>query len=225
MGFFAGYINSKSVLNTLDALAEYFHSQNREVLIEEDFLKDLTDTFVNLLNEITDSLLPEKLKYFLMNQIECIMRAIRRYKIDGTRGLEKAVKSFVGDLVMIEDNLDVDDRNSEVYRKTKAWVVTLAIFLTPNLYDIIGSVPSLSDFWMPRFEHMITCQKEVGQIICESSNIQDTFKKASTILDRQPQKNISAAKELKALPSYDKNPNDSKKEERKKQLGFVLDDN
>jgi hypothetical protein len=213
-GIFANHINSKSVLNTLDALAEYFHSQNHEVLIEEDFLKELNDTFTDLLDEITESLLSEELKYFLTNQIEYITRAIRRYKIDGTKGLEKAIKSFIGDLVMVENNLNVNDKNNKAYKNTKAWAITLAIFLTPNLYDIIGSIPSLNDFWIPKFAHLITCQKEVNQIICESPNIQDTFEKASTIRDKQSQRNISASKELKSLPASEKVPSDSNDREK-----------
>jgi hypothetical protein len=213
---FANHINSKSVLNTLDALAEYFHSQNHEVLIEEEFLKDLNNTFKDLLDEITESCLSRELKYFLINQIEYIIRAIRRHKIDGTKGLEKAIKSFVGDLVMMENNLNVNDKNNGVYKNIKAWTIALAIFVTPNLYDIIGSVPSINDFWIPKFEQLITCQKEVSQIICQSPNIQDTFEKASTIRDKQSQKSISAAKELKALPSSEKAPTNSNKEEEKK---------
>lgn len=49
---FAAYIEGKGVLNTLDALAEFFDSQNPAIFLEQDFLEKLNGEFGDLLNGI-----------------------------------------------------------------------------------------------------------------------------------------------------------------------------
>ncbi|MBD1927347.1 hypothetical protein H6F74_14005 [Trichocoleus sp. FACHB-90] len=102
---FADYIDNKGVLNTLDALANYLHSQNPKIFIEQDFLNDLNTTFSSLVEKVMESDLSKELKIYLIERIEDILKAIRRYAIDGTEGLEKAAKSLVNDLAVTEHNL------------------------------------------------------------------------------------------------------------------------
>ncbi|MHC5746610.1 MAG: hypothetical protein ACYTXT_32910 [Nostoc sp.] len=97
---FAAHIEGKGILNTLDALAEFFNSQNPAMFLDQDFLEKLNGEFVDLLDRIIESNLSNELKRFLIERIEDILKAIRRYHIDGTEGLKKATKSLVSDLVM-----------------------------------------------------------------------------------------------------------------------------
>lgn len=52
---FAGHIKTRGVLIALDALANYFHSQNPTVLLEQDFLEKLSHEFESLIKNILNS--------------------------------------------------------------------------------------------------------------------------------------------------------------------------
>jgi hypothetical protein len=198
---FAAHIEGKGVLNTLDALAEFFNSENPEIFLEQDFLEKLNGEFRNLLDGILESNLSKELKRFLIERIEDILKAIRRYHIDGTEGLEKATKALVSNLVMTEHSLQDNDKDNPLYKHVKAWVLSLLIYIAPSPYDIIGAVPDIHDFWVPKFEELAAGREKVEQIICETPTIQEAFEKASKIFDRQPQKSITGGRELKALPA------------------------
>lgn len=198
---YSSYINGKGVLNTLDALAEFFNSQNPAIFLEQDFLEKLNGEFGALSDEILESNLSKELKRFLIKRIEDILKAIRRYHIDGTEGLEKATKALVSDLVMTEHSLQDKDKDNPVYKHVKAWVLSLLIYIAPSPHDIIGAVPDIHDFWVPKFEELAAGCKKVEQIICETPTIQEAFEKASKTFDRQPQKSITGGRELKILPA------------------------
>jgi hypothetical protein len=202
---FATYIKDKGVLNTLDSLAEFFHSENPAIFLEEDFLEKLNSEFTLLLEKILQSDLSKDLKRFLTGQIENILNAIRRYKIDGTEGLKKAAQSLVSDLVMTEHNFKDVDKKNPIYTCVKAWGLSLLLYIAPSPYDIIGAVPDIYDFWVPKFEELSTGHKKIERIICETPTIQEAFSKASSAFERQPQKSIEG-KELKALPASKEDP-------------------
>jgi hypothetical protein len=202
---FATYIKDKGVLNTLDSLAEFFHSENPAIFLEEDFLEKLNSEFTLLLEKILQSDLSKDLKRFLTGQIENILNAIRRYKIDGTEGLKKAAQSLVSDLVMTEHNFKDVDKKNPIYTCVKAWGLSLLLYIAPSPYDIIGAVPDIYDFWVPKFEELSTGHKKIERIICETPTIQEAFSKASSAFERQPQKSIEG-KERKALPASKEDP-------------------
>jgi hypothetical protein len=108
---FATYIEDRDVLNVLDSLADFFYSQNPAMFLDKDFLSELNSEFASLLGKILKSDLSKELKKFLIVHLDNILKAIRRYYIDGTEGLEKATKSLVSDLVITEHRLqDVDKK-------------------------------------------------------------------------------------------------------------------
>ena len=97
---FAKYIDDGNIIDLLHSLADHYHTQNPTIFLESDFLDGLKNQFNSLLDEIVDSDLSNILKRFLTKQIEDILYAIRRYSIDGSEGLEKAIKSFFSDLAI-----------------------------------------------------------------------------------------------------------------------------
>lgn len=198
---FATHIESKGVLIALDALANYFYDQNPAVFLEQDFLEKLNGEFELLLNKILDSDLSKKLKRFLTKRVEDILNAIQRSHIYGTEGLEKAAQSLVSDLVRIEHSLEDVDKKNPTYMHVKAWGLSLLLYIAPTPYDIIGAVPDLHDFWIPKFEELVAGHEKVERIICETPTIQEAFEKASNTFDRQPQKSIAGGRDLKALPA------------------------
>ena len=197
---FANHIESRGVLNTLDALANYLHSQNPRNFLEHDFLKDLNTEFDSLLSKVIESDLSKELKIYLSERLEDILKAIRRYTIDGTEGLEKAAKSLVNDLALTEHNLKDEDKKNPIYQRVKAWGLSLVLFITPSPYDIVGAVPDIYEFWIPKFEELAAGSKKIERIICEKPNIQEVFEKASDTFSREPRKSI-LGRELKALPA------------------------
>ncbi len=209
---FSDYIEDKNILNTLDSLAEFFYSENSVTFLEEDFLEELNAEFTLLLEKITKSDSSKVLKRFLIKHVENVVKAIRRYQIDGTEGLEKAAQSLVSDLVMTEHSLEDADKQNPLYTCIKAWGLSLLLYIAPSPYDIIGAVPDLYDFWVPKFEEISIGHAKIEKI-CETSTIQETLEKASDTFDRQQQKSISGGKELKALPPASKNDPEANSED------------
>jgi hypothetical protein len=208
-GTFAGHIEGRGVLSILDALAEFYYLQNPTVFLEQNFLEKLNSEFENLLAEILESSVSKELKRFLIERVEDILRAIRKYHIDGTEGLEKATKSLVSDLVMTENSLQDKDKNNPVYKHVKAWLLSLLIYIAPSPYDIVGAVPDIQDFWIPKFEELTAGCEKVEQIVCETPTIQEAFEKASSTFDREAQKSLRGARELKSLPASKEDPETS----------------
>jgi len=199
---FSSHIESRGILNTLDALADFFHAQDPLVFLEQDFLNQLKTEFQSLLESILNSTLSNELKRFLIEKIEDILTAIRRYHIDGTEGLAKAAQSLVSDLVMTEYKIKDADKKNSVYNKAKTWFLgILVLFVPTSPYDIIGAAPDIYGFWIPKFEELVAGQKKIEQIACETPTIQGILEKSANVFDRQPQKNITGSAELKALPA------------------------
>lgn len=197
---FVNFIQDKNILIALSALANYLHSQNPERLLEVDFLEELSAKFESFLNEIYESDLSKELKIYLIDRIEDILKAIRRYAIDGTEGLEKAAKSLVNDLALTEHNLKDEDKKNPIYQRVKAWGLSLVLFITPSVYDIVGAVPDIYEFWVPKFEELATGSEKIEKIIREESNNQEIIEKALDTFSKESIKSISG-RELKALPA------------------------
>ena len=202
---FSVHIENGGVLITLDALANYFHSQHPALFLEQDFLGKLSGEFESLSCRISESDLSKELKKFLIARVEDILEAIRRYSMDGTQRLEKAAQSLISDLVMTEPSLKDKDKQNPLYNQVKAWFLSILLYIAPSPYDIIGAVPDTYDFWIPKFEELAAGHEKVERITCETQTIQEAFSKALNIFDRQPQKSIAGSKELKSLPASKEN--------------------
>ena len=191
---FSSHIESRGILNTLDALADFFHAQDPLVFLEQDFLDQLKTEFQSLSDSILNSTLSNELKKFLIEKVEDILAAIRRYHIDGTEGLTKAAQSLVRDLVMTEHKIKDADKKNPVYNKAKSWFVAILLYTVPV-------IPDIHTFWIPKFEELVAGQKKIEQIAPETLTIQGILEKSADVFDRQPQKNITGSAELKALPA------------------------
>jgi predicted transcriptional regulator len=196
---FVNQIETTGILTTLDALANYFHDQNPTVFLEQDFLEKLSEELGQILNEILKSDVSRELKKLLVEGVEDILSAIRRYHIDGTEGLKKSAQSLVSDLVMAEYTIKDEDKKKPVYRQLQSWIFSLLLYIAPSPYDIIGAVPDIDSFWKPKIEELIASQRRVEQSICETSTLQESIEKAANAFKNQPQKSLAGSKELKAL--------------------------
>jgi hypothetical protein len=199
---FSSYIKSANVLNTLDSLAIFFGTQNPVILLNRGLLDELNSKLKELLEEINSSDLSRESKRFMVERIENIITAINKYDIDGTKGVEQATKSFISDLVMNEHNLKDSDKSNPICNKVVSVICSVLLFVKPTPWDIIGVMPDLNDFWMPRIESFTEVCGKIESAIVESSTIQQAFEKASYIvLHGEQQKTITGGKELKALPA------------------------
>ena len=198
---FVSYIRSRNILNSIDALANYFSSQNPQVFLEEDFINNLYSEFDSLLNQVIESDLSQEFKKSLVNKLGEIIEVLHQYSIDVTGRLATATKLLVSDLVTTEPDLINEDKENKVYKKVKAWAVSLALFLTPTPYDIIGTVPDIYEFWVPTFDKLLEGEKKIEKIVDEEANIQSIIEKAKVLcmFSKEPRKAISG-NEQKALP-------------------------
>lgn len=202
---FADYIEDKNVLPVLDLLATLYHKQNGTVSLEAEFLEKLNVEVDSLRSQVLNSDLSKELKNYLINKIEDILQALRRYSIDGTEGLEKTAKSLVTDLVIIENKLKADDKNNVTYKGFKAFILSLVLFIQPpSVYDIIGAVPDISEFWIPKIEELTNGKEKIEKLIDDGSSIQAIFEQALEIFSRDSTKKLSG-KEPKALPPSKEN--------------------
>lgn len=198
---FANHIKSKYILTTLDALANYLHSQEPKIFIEQDFLLELNSELEELLNKILNSDLSKELRRYLSVRIENILKAIRIYTIDGTEGLERATKSLLNDLLLTEHKLKEEDKQNPIYKTFQASVISLSMFFTPSAYDIVGLVPDLYEFWIPNFQDRVAHKETIAKILSEESNIQEVFKKAPDIFKQETNKSISGKEQKLITPA------------------------
>lgn len=197
---FVPHIQNLKALDALDTLANYYHIQNPAIDLEKDFLDKLNGKFRELLDNVTESDLSNELKRFLVEKLENILKALLRYHIDGIKGLEEASKSFISELTMSENKLEVKDKNNPIYSKVTSWGLGLLLYIIPSPYDIIGAVPDIAEFWVPKFEELAAGQEKIEIIISKTPTIHDSYVKALGTFNRQPQKILEGSSEQKSLP-------------------------
>ena len=200
------YIEDKGIVDLLISLAENYETRNPTIFLESEFLDGLKDEFNSLLDEILRSDLSRDLKTLLHDQIQDILYAIRRYSIDGSDGLQKATQSFVSNLVTIESRLDKKDKKNSIYRKSVSGIIALLRFLQPNsIYDILGVVPAMDDYYRPRIEEFIKNRQEIEESIDETSTTTKIIEKSLQLSNKQPQKSLPG-KVQQSLPSAKEKP-------------------
>ncbi|NEP01262.1 MAG: hypothetical protein F6K58_21905 [Symploca sp. SIO2E9] len=197
---FSDYIENKNIILIISFLADKFHSRNPKLLLSQGFLDELKKKFLSLLGEVQASDLSEPLKTDLNNKIEDVLTAISQYNFEGSGGLERTTNSLLGNLILTEPSLKDEDKENPIYKKFKGLVLGLGLFLSPNIYDIIGTVPVIEQFWLPKIEGItekITSQSEL--------NIKEISKQfeaeVKNISNEQRKKQISGKEELKTLPA------------------------
>ncbi|OWY65925.1 hypothetical protein B7486_39220 [cyanobacterium TDX16] len=109
--------------------------------------------------------------------------------------------------MMTEHSLKDVDKKNPIYTCFKAWGLSLLLYIAPSPYDVIGAIPDIYDFWIPKFEELSTGHSNIKEIVCETSTIQEAFEKSLTIFNRQQHKSITGGKTLKALPASKEDPN------------------
>ena len=103
---------------------------------------------------------------------------------------------------MKEHILSNEDKKQPIYRRLVAWVLGFVVYISspPSPYDIIGAVPDIQDFWIPKFEELAKGCIEIENTINAIPDVQETFKEASKVFVRESQKLIEGSEEPKALP-------------------------
>jgi hypothetical protein len=194
---FNHYIEVSNIIDILISLAKNYKDENPTIFLESDFLDGLKEQFNSLLNEITDSDLSNNLKIFLTKQIEDILYAIRRYSIDGTEGLEKAIKSFFSDLAIVESHLDKKDKKNPIYKNCQIWLSTLLISLFhPSAYDIISVYPTFRDYFL-KTEELV--KHTIGEM-----SLQEVLEKSLDSFNKQPHESLSGKEQKSISPAKTK---------------------
>jgi hypothetical protein len=174
-------------------------------LLDQDFLGELNSELSSLVNKVFESDLSRDLRKYLIEKIEEILKSIRRYSIDGTEGLEKAAKSLVNDLTLTEYKIPERDKQNPVYKKVKAWGLSLVLWCAPSPYDLIGAVPDIQQFWIPKFEELVEGHAKIEKILEDHASTEEIIREAEkqNILCKRPKPKSKSlpGRETKSLPS------------------------
>jgi hypothetical protein len=180
-GEMASKINNANLIIPVISLASYFDIENPTKILDEDFLKELNNKFQSFINEVDNSEFSDDFRIIITNKIEDILRAINRYNIDGTEGLEKAAKLFVYDLVLREFNLKEEDKKNALFQKIKAAGMALVLYIVPKPYGTISVVPDINQYWVPQIQKLLEGSEQIEKIIYDEPNMSEVFKKISNI--------------------------------------------
>lgn len=195
---FQGLLLERRILISLDSLADSYSNQfPRLLLLEEKEVNIIYEKFTKLSQEIIQSNLSEALKNFLLDSIERMLNALRRYKLDGTEGLQKVSKELISDWITIEPKLSEQEVKKPVLRKTLAWFATLNSFLGVNLLSLMGVAPT----YLPTVQKLIKMQEVVEmKSINQDLSLQQIICEATEMLNERDVRALEGVKEPKALP-------------------------
>jgi hypothetical protein len=200
---FYNHIKASNILGILNSFAIAYHSQYLKPFLEEDFLVNLNSEFTSLQSEILGSDLPRKLKSELINKIEDILSSVRNYLINGTEGLGKAVESLLIDLEFEEKSLTLKDRQNPVLQKTKTVVLGLVMCLRPSFWDVVGLIPDLEGYWLPKHHELIEVRKKIEPFINEKDSLRMICKKISDAGNEKKVKPLRGKPPKQLQPSKD----------------------
>jgi hypothetical protein len=203
---FVKEIQSGRYISILASLARDFYNRNPKIFLEKQFLEKLSVIFSELINEVFQSELSSDLKQYLINQIEDIIRAIRRYLIDGSDTFEKVVKSSLCDLNLGESSINNTDKENSIFKKYQASMIALFILFRPTPWDLFGAIPDYVQFWRPTIEEFIEGRKKIEKIAAKSSNTIEIVRETEIqkIRIKNKEKNMMTGKEQKLLISGEK---------------------
>jgi hypothetical protein len=92
-----------------------------------------------------------------------------------------------------------------VFNKIRAWSLGILIWIAPTPYDIIGAVPDIHDFWIPKFEQLHKSISEVERIMSKSDKVLN-IQEISDVFTVESQKTLCGGDDLKLLsPSKETN--------------------
>ncbi|MBE9160248.1 hypothetical protein IQ265_26005 [Nodosilinea sp. LEGE 06152] len=116
---FASHLRKKNSLTVLNLLVSFYSNQYPKLQIEKEYLDSFKSIFENLQREVGSSGLSRELRNFILDKIEEVLAAIGRYNTDGTEGLERATKDFIGDWIIIENKISQEDRKTRLLKRLK----------------------------------------------------------------------------------------------------------
>jgi hypothetical protein len=188
----------KGVMTTLDALANYYHDENATPFLDRDFLDGLIEELGLLNNLVFEADISSDLRKTLLRSLDDILTAIKAYQIDGNRGVGYAVDSAFSELNVIQTRLGEADKKSYAYRRSAAFFAAVFVFVKPSLFDIIGVIPDVPSFWMPKIAEFQKSYEKLTICAEKSPYIGDCFNEAvQNIIN--PQKELPAASNNKKL--------------------------
>ncbi|MBO0801254.1 MAG: hypothetical protein J2P31_20740 [Blastocatellia bacterium] len=132
-------------LVSLEACSDLLHRHRREASLSEVQLKHIEELLDELHAAVRqDSHMDLKLRGILLNHIHAMEQAIEDMPLVGTQGLEQAVASVQGHLVMRKDLLAKQDGSSATWQKLTALlsVITAALSLGSTAIQAIEQKPS-----------------------------------------------------------------------------------
>lgn len=197
---FVNHLKNKNSLVVLNSLVSFHSNQYPKLQIEKEYLDNFKSIFENLQKEVGSSKLSRELRNFILDKIEEVLAAIERYDTDGTEGLERTTKDFIGDWIIIENKISPEDRKRPIVEKVKTHFGTLNAFIGLNFLAFIGLVPDIYSFWLPSIDDWKSTQESIEvKSINQSMTIQEILEEASAQLALKEMKVIEGKEEPKRL--------------------------
>lgn len=118
-------LTDKNLLRLLSACANLIdHEQANPSLSEEQLQKYLQEC-ETLLQEITESDLPDDIKTFLVIRFEEICSAIRHYSIGGPERLRTVIQANIGGILLRSPGMSLGEKEKPIFNKVVQWLLTL----------------------------------------------------------------------------------------------------
>ncbi|MBD2107619.1 hypothetical protein [Nodosilinea sp. FACHB-13] len=197
---FASHLRNKNSLIVLNSLVSFHSDQYPNLKIEKEYLDSFKSIFENLQKEVGSSDLSRELRDFILDKIKEVLTTIERYNTDGTEGLERTAKDFIGDWIIIENKISQEDRRKPIVERVKTHFGTLNAYIGLNLLVLIGLVPDIYNFWVPSIDDWKSTQESIElKSINQPMTIQEILEEASAQFALKEMKAIEGKEEPKRL--------------------------
>jgi hypothetical protein len=167
--------------------------------LEKDLLEKIKNSFQKNLDEVIASNLSKDLQDFLVDKLENLLKAIRRYQIDGSEGLKKVAQNIISDLTLIGSSIKSEDRENPILQKFVSRVSIFSRILgISSVASIIGFTADI-DSILAKYTRYLEHPEAIVVIEGELS-VSESIKESVMQFEEYGQPIIEGKEEPKALP-------------------------
>ncbi|PSR17013.1 hypothetical protein C8255_14780 [filamentous cyanobacterium CCP3] len=202
---FDAELESKGIYTIISGFLEIYNLKfSANIYLQEEFLGRLKKNFESMLNEVDDSALSKDLKQFFTYKLEELIKAIRRYQLDGSEGLKKVTQEFICDFGIIQSKLNSEDRRNPVAKKVISRFVQLNTILGLNVLSTFGGIPEIDAYWLPKISKFFESTESAEVIsIGEKFSLEEIIEESVRRISGYEQHFLEGKAKPKALPAGD----------------------
>lgn len=139
-----------TVMSGLEYCAELLSRTIGETVIEQEKLDTLLENVNQLLENISESDLPNELKILLQDNLLSLRRAILHYRIHGAEGLKKAIEIALGSMwIYSQQKHEETDKTGKELVKNYLMIMFYTMSVVADAYALAQLAPGALDTFMP----------------------------------------------------------------------------